>query len=111
MSDMKTARYAMDGAPDARWADIDWCSLFDHTGPGNEGAATRARIPRRESGQESESLVTQSKATKRSNEAADEPLDLRSPKLYINREISLLEYQQRLLAQACDPRHPLLERI
>lgn len=56
-------------------------------------------------------MVTQAKTTKRSSEAGNDSVDLSSPKLYINREISLLEYQQRLLAQACDPRHPLLERI
>ena len=56
-------------------------------------------------------MVTQAKSIKRSAETGDEIVDLRSPKLYINREISLLEYQQRLLSQACDARHPLLERI
>jgi polyphosphate kinase len=37
--------------------------------------------------------------------------DLRSPSLYINREISTLEFHQRVLAQAEDKRHPLLERV
>lgn len=36
---------------------------------------------------------------------------LNSPDLYINRELSLLAFQHRVLAQAADPRHPLLERV
>ena len=31
--------------------------------------------------------------------------------LYINRELSLLEFQKRVLAQAFDPELPLLERL
>ncbi|ELA08696.1 polyphosphate kinase [Moraxella macacae 0408225] len=31
--------------------------------------------------------------------------------LYFNRELSLLQFHQRVLAQATDPRHPLLERL
>lgn len=34
-----------------------------------------------------------------------------SPELYINRELSLLEFQKRVLEQAKDPENPLLERI
>jgi polyphosphate kinase len=37
--------------------------------------------------------------------------DLSSPSLYINRELSLLQFQRRVLAQATDARHPLLERL
>jgi polyphosphate kinase len=36
---------------------------------------------------------------------------LRDPKLYINRELSQLEFQYRVLAQAKDPSVPLLERL
>jgi len=38
-------------------------------------------------------------------------LTLESPELYINRELSLLEFQKRVLDQAQDPENPLLERI
>jgi polyphosphate kinase len=38
-------------------------------------------------------------------------LTLESPELYINRELSLLEFQKRVLEQARDPENPLLERI
>ncbi len=37
--------------------------------------------------------------------------DLSSPALYINRELSWLEFNQRVLAQAQDAYHPLLERV
>jgi polyphosphate kinase len=37
--------------------------------------------------------------------------DLRSPDHYINRELSLLEFNERVLAQALDERVPLLERL
>jgi polyphosphate kinase len=40
----------------------------------------------------------------------DQP-DLRSPEHYINRELSLLEFNERVLAQALDERVPLLERL
>ncbi|WP_372843120.1 polyphosphate kinase 1 [Psychrobacter sp.] len=34
-----------------------------------------------------------------------------SPNSYINRDLSLLQFHLRVLAQAADPRHPLLERL
>jgi polyphosphate kinase len=37
--------------------------------------------------------------------------DLKSPDFYINRELSLLEFNQRVLAQALDETLPLLERL
>jgi len=37
--------------------------------------------------------------------------DLSSPALFINRELSWLEFNQRVVAQAQDAHHPLLERI
>jgi polyphosphate kinase len=37
--------------------------------------------------------------------------DLRAPELYFNRELSLLEFNQRVLAQALDESTPLLERL
>ena len=40
-----------------------------------------------------------------------EPIDLRDPALYINREQSWLEFNARVLAQARDTSHPLLERV
>src|SRR6266508_3236241 len=40
-----------------------------------------------------------------------ENVALSSPSLYINRELSLLEFQRRVLEEALDDRNPLLERI
>jgi polyphosphate kinase len=37
--------------------------------------------------------------------------DLDHPRLYINRELSLLEFQKRVLEEAQDPANPLLERV
>ena len=37
--------------------------------------------------------------------------NLKHPSLYINRELSWLEFNQRVLDQACDSTHPLLERV
>ena len=38
-------------------------------------------------------------------------IDLKKPELYINRELSLLEFNKRVLAQAKDEKVPLLERL
>ena len=43
--------------------------------------------------------------------AARAPVDLTDPSLYINREVSWLAFNQRVLDQANDPAHPLLERV
>ena len=40
-----------------------------------------------------------------------DPGDLKNPALYINRELSWLEFNQRVLGQALDQAHPLLERV
>lgn len=41
----------------------------------------------------------------------DATIDLRSPELYINRELSLLEFNRRVLQQVRDESVPLLERL
>ena len=38
-------------------------------------------------------------------------LDLRDPSLYLNRELSWMEFNRRVLDEAHDLRHPLLERV
>jgi polyphosphate kinase len=40
-----------------------------------------------------------------------ESIDLTSPNLYLNRELSLLEFQRRVLEEALDEANPLLERV
>ncbi len=44
-------------------------------------------------------------------EVLDAPLLLTDPSLYVNRELSLLEFQRRVLEEAQDEDNPLLERI
>ena len=41
----------------------------------------------------------------------DPALQLKNPKFYLNRELGLLEFNRRVLAQALDPHTPLLERL
>ena len=39
------------------------------------------------------------------------PIDLSDPSYYINRELSWLEFNSRVLEEAQDPEAPLLERV
>lgn len=50
-------------------------------------------------------------ATPENHAPVPEPPPLNSPQLYINRELSLLAFQQRVLEEAQDERNPLLERV
>ena len=42
---------------------------------------------------------------------ADQPIDLHNTEYYINRELSHLQFNIRVLAQAMDEQHPLLDRL
>jgi polyphosphate kinase len=44
-------------------------------------------------------------------EAPDKVIDLDDPSLYINRELSRLQFHKRVLEEALDKRRPLLERV
>ena len=50
-------------------------------------------------------------AVARAPPRALEPGSLKDPALYINRELSWLEFNERVLQQARDGSHPLLERV
>ena len=50
-------------------------------------------------------------ATAARTDEGPDPADLENPALFINRELSWLEFNQRVLLQAQDERHPLLERV
>src|SRR6516164_5504703 len=56
-----------------------------------------------------ESPSVEPSATKPSS--GPQALTLESSELYINRELSLLEFQKRVLQEAQDPENPLLERV
>ena len=43
--------------------------------------------------------------------SVEEALDLNKPEYYLNRELSHLAFNERVLAQASDQDHPLLERL
>jgi len=66
-------------------------------------------IPQRRTGAAS-SEVTPGAAPRAASTAGD-PRDLSDPALYVNRELSLLEFQRRVLDEALDERTPLLERV
>ncbi|MXW35682.1 MAG: RNA degradosome polyphosphate kinase, partial [Chloroflexi bacterium] len=57
------------------------------------------------------SLTEVSEATTALANEGPDPTDLENPALFINRELSWLEFNQRVLLQAQDERHPLLERV
>ena len=55
--------------------------------------------------------MTKSESTPNPAKSNAVPPNLYQPDLYINRELSWLEFNQRCLLQAFDPTVPLLERV
>jgi polyphosphate kinase len=96
---------------------------------GSAGAATLARAPAvrdaptterarghgPESGKDSAGLPAApdrlSHVTTPASLAESTPVDLKSPELYLNRELTWLSFNRRVLREAQDPRNPLLERV
>jgi polyphosphate kinase len=74
--------------------------------PGSEPAALKRRRPRRTTAQPADSPDLRVLAP-----PDLDPGDLKNAALYLNRELSWLEFNQRVLAQALDESHPLLERV
>lgn len=56
-------------------------------------------------------VIPQNERTKMDTQETVEPISLDSPELYINRDLSLLEFNKRVLAQAKNESVPLLERL
>jgi polyphosphate kinase len=56
-------------------------------------------------------IKSPAKSTARSSPARNGGIDLRDPKFYINRELSWLEFNRRVLEEAQDQNAPLLERV
>ena len=46
----------------------------------------------------------------KADRAGEARIDLDDPSLYVNRELSMIQFNQRVLAEALDQRHPLLGR-
>jgi polyphosphate kinase len=70
--------------------------------------------------QRTSATTTKSRSSRRANRrphekpneaGPQEACSLFDPKLYINRELSLLAFQKRVLEEAQDPHNPLLERV
>ncbi len=49
--------------------------------------------------------------TEKTKTKASDNIDLKDPKYYLNRELSWLEFNRRVLAEALDPRTPRIERL
>jgi polyphosphate kinase len=79
--------------------------------PSDTAIAERRRTDRRAPRTTARSKPVLRVIPPRAPETRIDPTDLKNPALYINRELSWLEFNQRVLAQAMDPSHPLLERV
>jgi len=84
-----------------------------------EGEAGRPASPRSRRGAETASVerapAAEAAEAPQTPEATAPPMgpapDLASPELYLNRELTWLDFNRRVLEEAADPENPLLERV
>jgi polyphosphate kinase len=84
--------------------------------PGEQFAGTRKQTRKLKilMVERSATKATKPRAARRARVPAKEvlnPKNLRDPQLYLDRELSLLAFQRRVLEEAEDPANPLLERV
>jgi polyphosphate kinase len=96
----KTAREGEDDSRAKTAREIGRARAFMRAG--DRDRAARASLERA-----NDMLIPQERPASEEREARD----LRDPSLYVNRELSLLEFNLRVLEQAKDPSTPLLERL
>ena len=71
-----------------------------------------AKVPRPQAASETRAAVkAANKATAVARAEAETGYDLRAPALYLNRELTWLSFNRRVLHEASDERNPLLERV
>jgi len=74
-------------------------------------AARDASVVRRHEPKGGKESALQPAASAPDGLAAEEPVDLAGPALYLNRELTWLSFNRRVLHEAQDARNPLLERV
>ena len=74
-------------------------------------AVNEQRDASNEAAEASIALVESREAIAVTEPVEELPLDLKAPELYINRELSHLQFNIRVLEQALDESHPLMERL
>jgi polyphosphate kinase len=81
-------------------------------GPKKTRATTGSRSPRKAAPAKSGSATPPAKRKTTSRRAVRKPeINLDAPELYLNRELTWLEFNRRVLHMAADARTPLLERV
>jgi len=77
----------------------------------DEKLASAKKAPRRASARTKKAARPRTADKAAPQESGGTKVDLRSPELYLNRELTWLAFNRRVLNEACDRRTPLLERV